>query len=159
MPIGVYKRRPNMKTGKHMIGRPAWNKGLTNIYSQETLFKIGRNNPNYKGGISIEINKKPYMREYSKEYRIRMRNAVMEILGNKCCKCGFSDSRALQIDHIKGGGNKERKEKRLLGQGKVYYKEVMESLLKNELKYQCLCANCNWIKRFENNELIGKKKV
>lgn len=29
---------------------------------------------------------------------------------------------------------------------------LIESFLKQENKYQLLCANCNWIKREENNE-------
>jgi len=29
---------------------------------------------------------------------------------------------------------------------------------KEEIKYQLLCANCNWIKRFENKEWGGAPK-
>ena len=155
MPTGIYKRTPEMKTGLHMKGRTAWNKGRVNIYSEETKNKIGRNNPNYKGGITLGENRKSYISNYNKEYKGKIKNATIEALGAKCVKCGFSDKRALQIDHIKGGGNKERKEKRFLGHGKNYFRYVLESFLKGENKYQLLCANCNWIKRFENNEIKG----
>ncbi len=59
--------------------------------------------------------------------------------------------RALQFDHINGGGHRERK-----NLTKQVSKVVMESFLKNENKYQLLCANCNWIKKSENNETKHK---
>ena len=84
-----------------------------------------------------------------KDYDHKSRNAVIEFLGGKCIQCGFSDKRALQIDHINGGGSKERKEK---GFNAEFHKHVLKSLMNGENKYQLLCANCNWIKRFENKE-------
>ena len=74
---------------------------------------------------------------------------VIKKLGGKCARCGFSDKRALQIDHIKGGGSKEN---RKLGWLKMYKK----ILLDDGSNYQLLCANCNWIKRNENREHIKK---
>lgn len=73
----------------------------------------------------------------------------MEALGGKCVKCGFKDVRALQIDHINGGGSQERKERDFKMN---FHKHVLESFIRKENKYQLLCANCNWIKRFENKE-------
>ena len=70
---------------------------------------------------------------------------VIEKYGGQCSRCGFSDIRALQIDHVNGGGCQEIKRHTLSG----YYKKVMDN--KNG-KYQLLCANCNWIKRYENGE-------
>lgn len=92
---------------------------------------------------------KIYMRarKYDKTWRRRMREAALSILGNKCIRCGFSDERALQIDHIQGNGNKERKTITT-----NLNKIVVESISKGENKYQLLCANCNWIKKFENKE-------
>lgn len=102
----------------------------------------GEIHPKWKGGEKMNA-------PYRADYRKKLRQAVLEALGNKCNRCGFDDYRALQIDHIAGGGSKERKER-------VYKcdfnKHVMQSFLNNENKYQLLCANCNWIKRFENNE-------
>lgn len=89
-------------------------------------------------------------RAYQRDYLRKSRNAVIEALGGKCVRCGFTDKRALQIDHINGGGYKERKEK---GFKSEFHKHVLASFLKGEDKYQLLCANCNWIKRFENNEI------
>lgn len=69
------------------------------------------------------------------------------MLGGKCCRCGFADRRALQIDHVNGGGKSE-----LLkygGGSSTYLKKVLSAPAGI---YQLLCANCNWIKRWENNE-------
>lgn len=90
--------------------------------------------------------------ETFKKYRIKRRVAALMILGGICSKCGFSDYRALQIDHINGQGSKELK--RI--QGAQYHNMVIRSVLNKENKYQLLCANCNWIKKVENNEVKNK---
>ena len=36
---------------------------------------------------------------------------------------------------------------------------VKESIKNNYNKYQLLCANCNWIKRYENKELEWLKRI
>lgn len=78
----------------------------------------------------------------------RRRIAILLKLGGKCCRCGFSDLRALQIDHIDGGGVHHLKS---MGNGNSndYHNEVR---LNKDGKYQLLCANCNWIKRYEKGE-------
>jgi len=89
----------------------------------------------------------------SRKYHLKKRNELFDLLGNVCCRCGFSDKRALQIDHINGGGIKERRKYNT----KDYHRVVLKSLKNNEGKYQLLCANCNWIKRSENKEWGGGK--
>ena len=79
-------------------------------------------------------------------YRIKLRERVFDVLGSFCVHCGFTDVRALQIDHRYGGGNAERK--RITGV-EAFYRRV----IKHPEQYQILCANCNWIKRYENGEL------
>ena len=86
--------------------------------------------------------------------RLNKRNAghkilAFQLLGDKCAKCGFSDVRALQIDHINGDGVTERKQLRSIG---IRRKISMTGVTTG---YQLLCANCNWIKRAENNEAPG----
>ena len=75
----------------------------------------------------------------------RLRIAVLAFLGNKCCRCGFNDPRALQIDHVNGGGKQELKNV----SRHTYYRKVLAD---TQGRYQLLCANCNWIKRTENGE-------
>ena len=88
--------------------------------------------------------KKFITRKYN--YKIRLR--VLALLGNKCIQCGFSDWRALQVDHINGRGSKENKISKGMLNNRLF-KEISTGIT----KYQLLCANCNWIKRYENKEM------
>ena len=90
-----------------------------------------------------------------KEHYKRLKSAVFELLGKSCVVCGFDDNRALQIDHINGGGSKERK----IIQTREYYYHILAKSEESILKYQILCANCNWIKRVEQNENKGRTKT
>ena len=87
---------------------------------------------------------------YEARYRQKIRSAVLAFLGNKCNVCGFDDYRALQVDHVRGGGSKERKK------NKNSYQAYKLVLTDTTGKYQLLCANCNWIKRYENNEVAQR---
>jgi len=85
-----------------------------------------------------------------KNYRDKLKNRLYSILGgSKCVRCGFSDVRALQFDHIKGGGRKDLLRFTNSCQMHLFYSnnpdEAKETL-------QVLCANCNWIKKNENKE-------
>jgi hypothetical protein len=83
---------------------------------------------------------------YSKKLRLEL----LEIIGNsKCKRCGFDDVRALQLDHIKGDGAIARK-KFKNSQYEWHFYHTNPELGKKNL--QVLCANCNWIKREENDE-------
>lgn len=89
-------------------------------------------------------------REKQSAWRInktkKQREDIFSILGEVCCICGFNDKRALAIDHINGGGTKERK----IGGG--YYSLILNKLKNNSKDYQILCFNCNQIKKVENKE-------
>ena len=90
----------------------------------------------------------------SKKTRSKLRVEIVSLLGGKCVRCGFEDIRALQIDHVNGGANKEVMKK----YGKPYsnchrYVLIRDAILLGSKEYQLLCANCNWIKRFENKEI------
>jgi len=95
---------------------------------------------------------KELYKKYSKNFYVRFRYALIELLGGTCVNCGFDDVRALQIDHINGDGAEERKKHR----GSLLYKSMLERYIKDPQKfcvnYQLLCANCNWIKRSTNKE-------
>ena len=80
----------------------------------------------------------------------KLRKEVLHFLGNKCVRCGINDFRVLQIDHINGNGYQEKKRFGRGGQASVkYYRHVIAVAGEG---YQLLCANCNWIKRYEQQE-------
>lgn len=85
---------------------------------------------------------------YSRKYQHNMRSKILTLLGGKCVRCGITDARVLQIDHTNGGGTKERK--LTFGNNKNgYYLHILKVEGRG---YQLLCANCNWIKRYEQHE-------
>lgn len=79
-------------------------------------------------------------------WRSTLRRDTLLAYGGKCVRCGFDDPRALQIDHVNGGGATER---RALGLDKVLRKQFAAA---GNGEYQLLCANCNQIKKHENKE-------
>ena len=80
-----------------------------------------------------------------------VRSEIFELLGDKCAwpGCGWTDKRALQIDDVNGGGNKR---KRSAASATSYYKQILNEIKAGSKDYQLLCANHNWIKRWENHE-------
>jgi hypothetical protein len=130
---------------------------------------------------SSEYNKKwrkthsNYMKEYRKLHRdkinkdsaIRERGYRMNIKknvvnhyskGQMKCSCGFSDIRALSIDHINGNGAEERKN--LFGKNnRQSSNRFYRWLIKQNYPegYQVLCANCQMIKRAESDRESGRK--
>ena len=89
----------------------------------------------------------------SKNRWLEARLLLLNYLGGECVRCGFSDYRALQVDHVDGGGVIELNQ---LKSGKFPLK-YLEIIKKNRSGYQLLCANCNWIKKYENEENAQKR--
>ena len=87
-----------------------------------------------------------------RKHRDKRREEILDFFGRKCVRCGFSDSRALQIDHINGNGAEDR---RIHSAGSLWGvpKLIEENPDRARKELQLLCANCNWIKRFENKEV------
>src|SRR5258708_28059910 len=79
---------------------------------------------------------RPKLREQERSQNDRLLEEVLQQYGKKCAKCGFnSDIRILQLDHINGGGNRERRE--------IGTRGIRRKALKNPELYQLLCPNCN----------------
>lgn len=91
-----------------------------------------------------------YQRNWSKNKLYEIKEKIFDKLGHSC-KCGFSDKRALCIDHVNGGGFKELKSGMSVFR---YYEKVLND---TDNTYQILCHNCNWIKRSDNNEVRKPK--
>ena len=90
-------------------------------------------------------------KERAKKYQNKLRIELMLLLGTKCVRCGFDDIRALQIDHIEGKGHNERVN--IFGSIRLMYRYYRDNPEQAKKKLQILCANCNWIKKHENNEV------
>ena len=89
-------------------------------------------------------------RNWRRGYLKKIRLKIFAILGNQCLRCGFDDYRALQIDHVNGGGKKDQQKR---GKGENYYLRILKDIENgNKDLYQTLCANCNFIKRNERKE-------
>lgn len=101
--------------------------------------------------------------DYLKNSLARMKDVAFTKLGDHCSSSacswvnedgskGCTDRRCLQIDHINGGGRKDRNS----GAGRYgLYKRILEG----SRDYQILCANCNWIKLVVNKEWKGPQIV
>jgi len=87
-----------------------------------------------------------------KEIRHKTKVEVQTHYGNgklACVVCGEDRPDCLSIDHIEGGGNRQRTELKLRTTHSFY-----RWLQKNGYPegYQTLCMNCQFIKRFANGE-------
>jgi hypothetical protein len=88
-------------------------------------------------------------------YNDKLRQAIIEAFGGQCVQCGFSDPRALQLDHINGDGrrlNDWRKGNRPHWDLRARYTFIVTHPEEAHRTLQLLCANCNWIKRVEKKE-------
>lgn len=83
---------------------------------------------------------------------VRRRQETLALLGGKCVRCGFNDHRALQVDHVNGGGNQHRES---IGHSASGF---LNAIKKSPALFQLLCANYNWIKRHENKELKNGRR-
>jgi len=93
------------------------------------------------------------------------RDTLVNELGGKCaCKgadcwhegeCTVAYPKCLQLDHIYGDGAADRK--RLNGVGTVGYYSM--HLVEARERLQVLCANCNWVKRHNNDEVKNGERV
>lgn len=118
-----------------------------------------RDNKRDSVGTSSWERRREYFRQYQESgqrkakvnarYR-ELRDAIISGYGGKCCKCGFTDRRALQVDHVNGNGRRERKE---LKSSATIWRKIIRAGFPPE--YQILCANCNSIKMYEGREFPG----
>lgn len=92
---------------------------------------------------------KEYESRYSAEWQNKRRILAINLLGGCCVRCGMSDFRCLQIDHIVSCGRNNRES------GSKIYRAIVNNTEEAKTRYQILCANCNWIKKYENKENIN----
>lgn len=81
--------------------------------------------------------------ERSRRHLRKLREALLDKYGRVCKRCGHTDARVLQIDHVHGGGSLDRRSK----DRHKYYRTIIADTTG---EFQLLCANCNWLKRLEH---------
>lgn len=90
-----------------------------------------------------------------RRYWKTIRKTITELLGSQCANPygqhdkPYTDERALQIDHVNGGGRKAAKQ---FKNRYSYHLSIIKEIRAGSKDYQLLCANCNWIKKCENRE-------
>ena len=89
---------------------------------------------------------------YRRRTMARLRIEAISALGGRCRRCGFADHRALQFDHVNGGGQAARKRTSPF----QMLRRIWRAAIEGTPEYQLLCANCNWIKRAERGETGGR---
>jgi hypothetical protein len=87
------------------------------------------------------------------------RDALITVLGGRCSctysdcwhngSCRVSDKRCLQVDHVNGGGGRDRER---FGNDESMFRYYLEHFGEEGRKLQVLCANCNQMKVAWNNE-------
>ena len=135
---------------------------ITKIYYRKNKEKIKKLRCAYykNNKVSILIRNKDWVKKNREKDSLRrngayfaLRMKVIKIMGGKCNKCGIADFRCLQIDHINGGGRKEYNKSNPY----KYLRLIVNKF--NKEKYQLLCANCNWIKKYERREVNFKYPI
>lgn len=84
-----------------------------------------------------------------KEALLKLKTEILTHYGNgklACIRCGFNDIRALSIDHIEGGGRKDRKK---FAHNVSFYRWLRQNY---PIGLQTLCMNCQFIKQREKKE-------
>jgi len=89
-------------------------------------------------------------RARNKKYHARIKVAVIAYLGGKCVRCNFADPRALEADHIEGGGIKDKRSTYMR------YRAILAGT--EEGVFQLLCCNCNRIRQHEDGQWRGYLK-
>lgn len=88
------------------------------------------------------------IRKKAQKARFEIKMIVLNHYGTKCAICGFSDYRALHLDHVDNDGASHRAE---LGHenfsGHRFYRWLKENDFPKNI--QTLCANCNNIKQWD----------
>lgn len=107
-------------------------------YKERKNFKICTHcgkEPKRENGVTCES---CYKEEWG--YRIRIKNEVIQKYGGICICCKEDNIMFLSLDHVNGGGTRERNNTKKVGGG--LYKKLRKEPI--DPKYQVMCYNCNF---------------
>ena len=92
-------------------------------------------------GRAYASKKREHNRKRNVDYRRRLRQEVITGYGGKCACCGESRNEFLALDHINGGGSKERRTIASNTPSGIY--RIAKRLGFPTDRYRLLCHNCN----------------
>ncbi len=143
-PLDICKDERHMKNFKSRLK-------CNNEYRKRKRREARETGEVYRKGRGSLQNRRNYQMRRIKQ----MRSEIMDRLNQHACVlCGFTDIRALQFDHRNGDGAEHRRQ---AGSGVKYLRSILAtSDHRLRTRFQVLCANCNIIKREENNECYTK---
>ena len=90
-------------------------------------------------GAIYQLNNKEAHASRSRKYKKKLRIATIEAYGGKCDCCNESTTEFLAIDHVNGGGTKERRER--FSSPAQLQKWLRDNNYPDG--YRVLCHNCN----------------
>lgn len=133
------------------IGKRKWNTEEEQRLHKNALIRgwYQRNKPAARAKKAAQMRaareKNPHaFRERARVRKAKTRAALLAFYGDKCARCGFTDRRALTLDHVLNNGSEER---RKMSQPGIYRRALMVEF---RAEYQTLCMNCQFIKRVES---------
>lgn len=92
-----------------------------------------------------------------KKRRWNRKIELFKVLGHSCCVyCEFAIYPALQFEHKNGNGAKDKIRFKNVDQ---FYKYYINNPDEAREQLQITCANCNWIKRYKNDEQLKKEII
>lgn len=92
-----------------------------------------------------------------KKRRWNRKLQLIKILGqSSCVYCEFSIFPALQFGHKNGNGHSDKIRFHNVDN---FYKYYIEHPEEARAELEITCANCNWIKRFKDNEHIKREML
>lgn len=91
----------------------------------------------------VAIHGQEYFREKNRRHTQKLKREVIDAYGGRCSCCGELEIVFLTIDHINGGGKKQRSE--VGGFGKKFYLWLKRNNYPKD-EFQVLCLNCNFAK-------------
>ena len=80
-------------------------------------------------------------REKRRAYRARKRLEVIEFLGGKCVYCGCNIPKALEINHINGGGQEERRRRKTRDSYGFHLDILAGRRTTEDLELTCIACN------------------
>jgi len=118
--------------------------------------KPGQPKPRGEDGKFLPSGGRKPRNEYSKIYYKELRLKVLQKYSAEkpyCSCCSENTYEFLTLDHINGGGKKERNKR----PGAGLWLDILRAPY-DPTKYQVLCYNCNCVKKFDMEAICPHKR-